>query len=81
MLINSKNILKLLTVAFEQLEYNLESSINDDARAFSSQLEILIKDSIDNSLFIKTHDTLQFQEDYLIIQSRPCAIEDSDYSI
>jgi len=52
MLINPKNILKLLTVAFEQPEYNLESSINDDERAFSSQLEILIKDSIDNSLFI-----------------------------
>lgn len=78
MLINPKNILKLLTVAFEQPEYNLESSINDDERAFSSQLEILIKDSIDNSLFIETHDTLQFEEDHLIIQSEPCAIEDSD---
>lgn len=45
MLINPKNILKLSTVAFEQPEYNLESSINE--RAFSSQLQILIKDSID----------------------------------
>lgn len=62
MLINPKNILKLLTVAFEQPEYNLKSSINDDERAFSSQLEILIKDSIDNSLFIETHDTLQFEK-------------------
>lgn len=71
---NPKNILKLLTIAFDQPEYNLESVINEDEKAFSFQIESLIKDAIQDSLFVETYNTLSFENKNVI--SEPISIED-----
>lgn len=44
---NVRNILNLLQEAFNYPQYNIDSAINDDEKAFVSQLENIIKDSID----------------------------------
>lgn len=62
MTLNPKNILKLLAEAFDQPEYNLESVISEDEKRFSFQLENLIKDAIQESLYIETYTTLNFEE-------------------
>jgi len=73
---NPKNIVKLLQKAFDQPEYNLESIITEDEKAFSYHLEVLIKDSIENSFFVETFDSLDFEDTNHILD--PCAIEDGD---
>lgn len=71
---NPKNILKLLTTAFDQPEYDLESVINEDEKAFSFQIETLIKNAIQDSLFVETYETLSFENKNTI--SEPVSIED-----
>jgi len=76
MCMNPKNIVKLLQKAFDQPEYNLESIIIENEKAFSSHFEVLIKDSIGNSFFVETYDSLDFEDTNQILD--PCAIEDGD---
>jgi len=73
---NPKNIVKLLQKAFDQPEYNLESIITEDEKVFSSHLEVLIKDSIGNSFFVETYDSLDFEDTNQILE--PCAIVDGN---
>lgn len=58
MTMNVRNILKLLQEAFNYPQYNIDSAINDDERAFASQLENIIKDSIDSALTFESYTTL-----------------------
>lgn len=55
MTLNPKNILKLLVMAFDLPQYDFESVISEDERRFSFQLENLIKDAIQESLYIETY--------------------------
>jgi len=73
---NPKNIVKLLQKAFDQPEYNLESIITEDEKTFNSHLEVLIKDSIGNSFFVETYDSLDFEDTNQILD--PCAIGDGN---
>lgn len=42
MTMNVRNILKLLQEAFNYPQYNIDSAINDDEKAFALQLENII---------------------------------------
>ncbi|KYN09510.1 hypothetical protein ALC57_18378 [Trachymyrmex cornetzi] len=66
---NPKNILKLLTIAFDQPQYNLESIINEDEKAFSFQIESFIKNAIQDSLFVETYSALSFENKNTIPES------------
>jgi len=56
-----KNILKLLTMAFDLSQYDIESVITEEKR-FSFQLDNLMKDAIQESLYIETYNTFNFEE-------------------
>ena len=73
---NPKNSLKLLTIRFDQPQYDLESFMTEDERAFCSKLEVLIKDSIDDSLFVESYDVLHFKNANIILE--PVSVKDSD---
>lgn len=62
MTMNVRNILKLLQEAFNYPQYNIDSAINDDERAFASQLENIIKDSIDFALIFESYTTLCYED-------------------
>lgn len=71
---NPKNILKLLIIAFDQPQYNLESVKSEDKKTFSFQIETLIKDAIQDSFLVETYDTLTFDNKNAIPE--PVSIED-----
>ena len=81
-MINSKNVLTLLEKAFNDSRYDIESIITIEEKQFSLELETLIKDAINDNLFIETYDTLNFDEESVI--SDACAIEEEfedDYNV
>jgi hypothetical protein len=75
MTINPINILTLLQQRFSDLEY-IETAITDEERAFVSQLNNLIRDAADCSLFFESDSTLCCKEGSVIPDAY--AIED-DY--
>lgn len=76
MMLNPKNILKLLTKAFDLPQYGIESAISEDEKRFSLQLENLIKDTIQESLYIESYTSLSFEEASVIPQI--ASIEEND---
>lgn len=74
---NPKNIIRLLQKAFDKPQYDFESAVNDDERTFSFQLEILIKDSMNDAYFVETHETLIFEDEN---DQGPILIKDDDIS-
>ncbi|XP_025994126.2 uncharacterized protein LOC113004590 [Solenopsis invicta] len=66
MTLNPKNVLKLLAIAFDDLHYDFESVISEAERNLSFHIESLIKDAIQESLYIETYTTLNFDEEDII---------------
>lgn len=82
MTINPKNILKLLITVFDQSQYDLESVISEEViseKAFSFQIETLIKDAIQDSLLVETY-TLTFDKN-AIPESVSIEDEGDDFTI
>jgi len=75
MTLNPKNSLKLLTMAFDLPQYDIEA-VTEDEKRFSFQLENLIKDAIQESLYIETYNTLNFEEASIV--SDTILIEEND---
>lgn len=71
---NPKNILKLLRDCFDQEMYDIESIITREERDFASLLEIIIKDVINDSLFVETYETLAHENDFK--QPDPVLVEE-----
>lgn len=58
MSMNPRNIIKLLTIAFDQEKYDYDSVISENERNFSLHLENLIKDAINNHLIVEVFEGL-----------------------
>lgn len=78
MALNPKNILKLLNYAFDQPQYDVQSVISEDEKKFSFHLENLIKDAIQDSVYIETYTTLNFEEASVIPEIVPIKENDED---
>ncbi|KMQ81799.1 neutral zinc metallopeptidase [Lasius niger] len=68
---NPRNIVKLLSHSFGRPEDGVETAITAEERLFASQLEGLIKDAIDDQIFLETYTTLNFSDENV----EPVAIE------
>jgi len=66
MSMNPKNILTLLSDAFDNPIYDIVSNINDSEKSFALYLSNIIKDVIHNELFIETYDTLCFHDNSVV---------------
>lgn len=54
-------LLRSLCVRFNQEQYNIETIITTEEINFATHLENLIKDAVDNELFVGTYSTLSFE--------------------
>jgi len=66
MTMNPKNILKLLNFAFDHTIYDINSNINDSETSFALYFIDIIKDAINDDVFIETYDTLCFYDNSVI---------------
>lgn len=80
MTMNPRNIIKLLQIAFDQPKYDNESAISENERTFSLQLETIIKDAINDSLFVEVYEKLQFNDPNSLPPSLPIE-EDQEFTI
>ncbi|EFN84438.1 hypothetical protein EAI_15504 [Harpegnathos saltator] len=62
MSMNPKNILNLLRLYFEDLVYNIQSDITEEEKSFASHLADLMKNAINNQVFIESYDCLSFHD-------------------
>jgi len=67
-------------MTFDLPQYDIESVVTEDEKRFSFQLENLIKDAIQESLYIETYNTLNFEKasvipDTILIEEN----DDGDY--
>jgi len=77
MTMNPKNILKLLNFTFDHTMYDINSNINDSETYFALYLIDIIKDAINDDVFIETYDTLCFL-DNSIIADKAEPVEDDE---
>jgi len=77
MTMNPKNILKLLNFAFDHTMYDINSNINDSETSFALYLIDIIKDAINDDVFIETYDTLCFH-DNSVIADKAEPVEDDE---
>jgi len=75
MSMNPKNILNLLCNSFDQPQYDIKTIITNKERSFASQLEELIKNAVDNYIFMESYTTLHFVDENAISDS--VAIEEN----
>lgn len=78
MIMNPNNILHLLKKSFDEPQYKIDSIITEAEKNFASHLESVIKDAIEDNLFIETFDTLNFEEDSVIPDPQ---LVDEDFEI
>ncbi|EFN88977.1 hypothetical protein EAI_09132 [Harpegnathos saltator] len=79
MSLNTKNILKLLCLTFEDPMYNIESRITDEEKSIASQLADLIKDAINFDIFKETYDILYCTDASVILDA--VLIEDNSEDV
>jgi len=77
MTMNPKNILKILNFAFDHTMYDINSNINDSETSFALYLIDIIKDAINDDVFIEIYDTLCFHDNN-VIADKAKPIEDDE---